>query len=228
MPLRFRSLRLAEEELKELGDRASNLGASNIVTNGIADVNGTTVTITNDYTDMGFMFEKREVPLAGQPASIVINNIQASDGNFRFREADFSFSYDPDGVQPPPPPTLLTASGLNLRPDATFFVYPFQGMENQDFDLQFSYQRSLAPEPRFEITEFSYDPDTAQASVTWTSVPGETYIIHLTESLEGSEGDIGDDFEANAVGDTTTEVFTVPGPVPPNLFVFVELIVVEP
>ena len=376
------------------------LGGNGIVTNGQIEVNGETVSITNDYTGMGFMWENRETPIVGSPATVVLGNTQASDGDFRFRAVDFTITHDPDGTRPPPPPVVLTTNDLNLRPDPTFFVYPLQGMANQggtnagsivaqpdfdhtmiaganvidfplrweglnldrgasdddyvdftlratavgsesfvtftgegigiaggtpgldgneqllfevvdialspgtapgsvvfggfseagffasgfaeeggtsgdaqcnvngetvmigldgegyafgtvratlglaetvlfdmaayspgtvvpvgrarDFDLQLSYQESLEAPPRFEITHFSYDVVTSEVSVTWTSTPGEMYTLHFTESLQGSEGDFGDDFEANAEGDTTTISLTVPDPVPADLFLFVE------
>lgn len=379
------------------------LGGNDIPTNGQTDLNGTTVTITNDYTGMGFMFENRKTSIPGLPSTVVVNNTMASDGDFRLRSVDFTITYDPDGVQPPPPPIVFTANDLNLRPDPTFFVFPFQGQENQggtsmgmitaqpgfdqttidaanptdfllrwegldldgvgdsddyvdftlratalesaefvsftgegigingggtnglddgeqlqfevvdivlspgtapgtvafdgfseagffasgfsaegattgdaqcaingetvmvsldgvgytpvfgkvaldlapsvvfdmaaytagsitpvgrarDFDLQFSYQVSLEPEPPFEITSFSYDPATGEGSVTWTSMPGQTYIVHTTESLEGSEGDLADDVQANEGADTTSFPFTLQEPFPSRLFLFVEAV----
>lgn len=80
------------------------LGGNGIVTSGQADVNGNTITDGFDATG-GFTFNITEQPLAGLPSSVLIDNVQASDGDFRWRTSDLQFNYTP--VEVPEPSTLV-------------------------------------------------------------------------------------------------------------------------
>ncbi|BCX46207.1 hypothetical protein HAHE_01150 [Haloferula helveola] len=96
------------------------LGGSGIITDGEADINGTPVADTFDATG-GFTFNVTELALPGTPATVVIDNVVASDGDFRFRQCDISITYDPNAL---PPPVTVTSVGTNLRNDN---VYPTVG-----------------------------------------------------------------------------------------------------
>ena len=129
------------------------LGGSNITTNGQLDVNG--ITYTDGFEAVGFAFNIGDVLLPDQPNTVVLNNVVATDGDFRLRTTDFSITYDPDGVQPPPPPKLLKSNNLNLRPD-TLFVYPNQSGPNKGG----SNGGEIIAQPGFDATMVEVGPTT--------------------------------------------------------------------
>jgi hypothetical protein len=100
------------------------LGGAGITTNGQVDVNGTSYSDTFDAT-AGFTFNIGETNLSDSP-TVVVDNVQTSDGDFRLRTVDFSITYDPDAT-PPPNVVDLTSSALNLRKDATYIYTPNGG-----------------------------------------------------------------------------------------------------
>ena len=59
------------------------------------------------------------------------------------------------------------------------------------------------------ITNFTFDPDTNQASLTWTSIPNVVYSIRYSFDLKGFEPDIADSIPGSP-GDETTFPFTLP------------------
>lgn len=96
------------------------LGANGTIVNGEADVNGTTYTDRVDAT-AGFTFNIGQTALTNAQ-SVVVDNVQVSDGDFRLRTIDFSITYDPNGT-PEPTTVELAATALNPREDATY-IYP--------------------------------------------------------------------------------------------------------
>ncbi|MDA7881110.1 hypothetical protein N9A94_02275 [Akkermansiaceae bacterium] len=80
--------------------------------------------------------------------------------------------------------------------------------------------------PKFRITEITYDQTTRDTSITWTSLPGRTYSLFMTDDLSDllKGGDIDDSISDNGASDTNpadgviTYEFKNPLPVDPKRF----------
>jgi hypothetical protein len=62
----------------------------------------------------------------------------------------------------------------------------------------------------FAITEIDYASTTGMLTLTWTSTPGEKYIVKYSSDLDWDgdfDGDLGDGIDADPVETTTTETF---------------------
>jgi hypothetical protein len=63
----------------------------------------------------------------------------------------------------------------------------------------------------FAITEVDYDAGADRVTLTWTSSPGETYIVKFSLDMTDWSADLGDGLPADA-GATTTMTFDLPVP----------------
>ena len=66
--------------------------------------------------------------------------------------------------------------------------------------------QEAAPGTAFAITVFDYSPETDEITLTWTSIPGETYAVKFSGDMTNWESDLDDGIPASA-GETTTETF---------------------
>ncbi|MEO0965801.1 MAG: PEP-CTERM sorting domain-containing protein [Planctomycetota bacterium] len=85
------------------------LAGTNIPVSAQADVNGTTVTLANDFTGQGFQFFTQETAFGSPAATLTIDNVTDSTGNFRHRDSDLSFTYT---IPEPGALALVSLGGL--------------------------------------------------------------------------------------------------------------------
>jgi len=109
-------------------------------------------------------------------------------------------------------PTSTSAAGsvpgLDLSKLAFFHLQDDPGAYQGQYTITFEHLR-LTGAPRPAITSQSYDPNTHEFTLTWTSQPGKSYTILHTADLTSPFSPLIADIASNGTSTTTTVTMPV-------------------
>jgi hypothetical protein len=100
-----------------------------------------------------------------------------------------------------------TTPGLDLSRLAFFHLQDDPGAYSGQYTITFEHLR-LTGAPRPNITVHSFNPDTQQFTLTWSSLPGKTYTIMHTPDLNAPFSPLMTDIPSG--GTSTSATVTVP------------------
>lgn len=108
-------------------------------------------------------------------------------------------------------PTFISApgsgSGLDISKLAFFHLQDDPGAYSGQYTITFELLR-LTGAPPPSITSQSYDPNTQQFSLTWTSLPGKNYTVVYSPDLVAPFSPLLSDIPSS--GSSTTSTVTIP------------------
>ncbi len=130
-----------------------------------------------------------------------------------------SFTTDGGGILPANISGAWADAGVANDLDVVHAAAQLQGQTDDRVESNFDVDSievmtgSPAPAPApagdISISDINYDPIEDRVTLTWNSVPGENFTVDVSPDLIDFSENVGDDFQATAVGNTTTGVINL-------------------